>query len=133
MSAGHGILVTLDASGQPQPVPTCFVLDAAGRSVCVPVDLVKPKVSTSLGRVANLKADPRASLLVEHWDHEDWSALWWARATLEFTGDFAAHDPHVGWAVDELGDKHVQYANAPFVRMLHFEVTHLSGWSASSS
>ena len=32
----------------------------------------------------NLEADPRATLLVEHWDRSDWSRLWWVRAELRW-------------------------------------------------
>ena len=35
----------------------------------------------------NLAADPRASLLVEHWDAGDWSRLWWVRADLEHVAE----------------------------------------------
>jgi PPOX class probable F420-dependent enzyme len=38
----------------------------------------KPKTSRSLRRLANLRANPAASLLVDHYD-EDWTALWWVR------------------------------------------------------
>ena len=48
----------------------------------VPIDRVKPKESLRLQRERNLEADPRATLLVEHWDPGDWSRLWWVRAEL---------------------------------------------------
>ena len=51
--------------------------------VGVPIDRVKPKSSSRLQREDNLEADPRGSLLVEHWETQDWSRLWWVRAQLE--------------------------------------------------
>src|SRR5256885_5647014 len=51
--------------------------------VGVPIDRVKPKASLRLQRERNLEADPRATLLVEHWDRSDWSRLWWVRRSEE--------------------------------------------------
>ena len=56
----------------------------------VPVDRVKPKSSSRLQRQRNLEADPRAALLVEHWDRGDWSRLWWVRAELRWQSDAPA-------------------------------------------
>ena len=64
-------------------VPVAYVVDDDGY-VGVPVDLVKPKASLRLQRERNLEADPRATLLVEHWDPIDWSRLWWVRAELRW-------------------------------------------------
>jgi PPOX class probable F420-dependent enzyme len=61
-------LATLGRDGAPHLVPLCFVLD--GEVVYWAVDH-KPKRSTRLRRVDNLRADPRCSLLVDHYD-EDW-------------------------------------------------------------
>ena len=65
-------------------VPVVYVVEG---DVGVPIDLVKPKRSTRLQRQPNLAADPRATLLVEHWDAADWSALWWVRAELRWRSD----------------------------------------------
>ena len=76
----HGILCTLNAERGVDAVPVAFVVDDG--HVGVPIDLVKPKTSLRLQRERNLEADPRATLLVEHWDRDDWSRLWWVRAEL---------------------------------------------------
>ena len=81
--ADHGVLSTLHPTRGVDSVPVCFVVD--GDLVAIPIDTVKPKRSTRLGRLRNLEADPRATLLVEHWDFDDWSALWWVRASLVLT------------------------------------------------
>lgn len=67
----------------------------------------KPKSTTRLRRLANVAADPRVTVLVDHWD-EDWTALWWVRvhgtATVVEPGDHG-HAP----AVDALVARYPQY------------------------
>ncbi|QKE82548.1 pyridoxamine 5'-phosphate oxidase family protein [Arthrobacter sp. NEB 688] len=124
----HGVLVTLHPERGPDPQPVVYALDDAGH-VGVPIDTVKPKSSTRLRREDNLDADPRGSLLVEHWETEDWSRLWWVRAQLE-------HLPDPPTSVtDDLGDRLArtvpQYADKPFHRILVCRVVGLTGWAAS--
>jgi hypothetical protein len=88
-SHDHGILCTVHAERGVDAVPVAYAVDDDGY-VGVPVDLVKPKASLRLQRERNLAADPRATLLVEHWDRGDWSRLWWVRAELRWQGDTAA-------------------------------------------
>jgi PPOX class probable F420-dependent enzyme len=70
------MLATADATGVPHLVPITFVVD--GATVYSAVD-GKPKRGTHLRRHDNIRAQPRVSLLVQHWA-EDWSRLWWVRA-----------------------------------------------------
>ena len=81
----HGTLCTVHAERGVDAVPVAYVVDEEG-FVGVPVDRVKPKASMRLQRERNLEADPRATLLVEHWDRDDWSRLWWVRAELRWQG-----------------------------------------------
>jgi PPOX class probable F420-dependent enzyme len=68
-------LATVGSQGAPRLVPITFaVLD--GRIVTV-VD-GKPKTRTALRRLDDIAADPRVTVLVDHYD-EDWSRLWWVR------------------------------------------------------
>src|SRR3954453_6020455 len=69
-------LATVGADGRPHLVPCTFAL-VDGRIVSV-VDQ-KPKRTTALRRLANIRADARVSLLVDRYD-EDWTRLWWVRA-----------------------------------------------------
>ena len=55
--ADHGVLSTLHPTRGIDSVPVCFVV--AGDIVGIPIDTVKPKRSTQLGRLRNLEADPR--------------------------------------------------------------------------
>ena len=48
------------------------------------IDRVKPKLAGQTQREHNLEADPRAALLVEHWNRDEWSRLWWVRAELRW-------------------------------------------------
>lgn len=69
-------LATVDATGTPHVVPVTFAV--VGDTVVSAVD-GKPKRGTDLRRHRNIRANPRVTLLAQHWD-EDWSALWWVRA-----------------------------------------------------
>lgn len=68
-------LATVDRSGHPHIVPVCFALE--GDRVITAVDR-KPKSTTVLKRVTNVRANPAVSLLVDQYD-EDWEQLWWIR------------------------------------------------------
>lgn len=70
-------LATADAAGRPHLVPIAFAVD--GDTIYSAVD-AKPKRTRALRRLANVRANPAVSLLVDHWDEEDWSRLWWVRA-----------------------------------------------------
>jgi PPOX class probable F420-dependent enzyme len=67
-------LATADASGTPHVVPVCFVVGDDG-VLWTPID-GKPKSSRRLRRVRNLAVNPRATLLVDHYE-EDWRELRW--------------------------------------------------------
>lgn len=69
-------LATVRADGGPHLVPVVFVL--LGDTVYTVVDS-KPKRTTDLQRLANVRATGRAALLVDHYE-DDWERLWWVRA-----------------------------------------------------
>jgi PPOX class probable F420-dependent enzyme len=70
-----GRLATVTSDGRPHVVPCCFAYD--GARIVTAVD-AKPKTTRALRRLDNVRAQPSASLLVDHYD-EDWSRLWWIR------------------------------------------------------
>ena len=119
-------LATADAAGVPHLVPIVFAL--AGETLYTAVD-AKPKRTTALRRLANVAANPRVAVLVDHYD-EDWSALWWARA--DGTGEvLTAGDPRARTGVAALAGRYPQYAVAPPAGpVLAIRVTRWSGWSA---
>jgi PPOX class probable F420-dependent enzyme len=101
-------LATLRADGTPRLVPITFVL--LDGLVCSAVDEVKPKRSTRLARLHDLRRDPRAAVLVDHYA-EDWTQLWWVR----IDGEAAVHE--AGERADRaraaLAAKYPQYAADP--------------------
>lgn len=121
----HGVLCTVHGERGVDAVPVVYAVDGDGY-VGVPVDHVKPKASMRLQRERNVEADPRATLLVEHWDRDDWSRLWWVRAELRYEPDDAR-------SVDLatlLAARYDQYADQPFERVLVFRIVSATGWSA---
>jgi PPOX class probable F420-dependent enzyme len=68
-------LATTRPDGGPHLVPVTFAIDT-GRIVHM-VDH-KPKSTTRLQRLVNIAANPRVSLLVDHYN-DDWARLWWVR------------------------------------------------------
>jgi len=120
----HGVLCTMHASRGVDAVPVVYVLD--DDFVGVPVDRVKPKASSRLQRERNLEADPRATLVVEHWDRDDWSQLWWVRAELRFEGAAPASFAAL------LAGRFAQYRDQPFDRVLLLRIVALTGWAAKA-
>jgi hypothetical protein len=125
-SADHGVLATLNRSRGADLVPACFAIDRD--RVAIPIDSVKPKGSTALGRIRNLERDPRATLLVEHWDAADWSRLWWVRLLLVRTSE---PPDRVASLEQALRGRYPQYATAPFVEILTFRIDNVGGWAAA--
>jgi Pyridoxamine 5'-phosphate oxidase len=123
----HGVLCTVHAERGVDAVPVAYVVDEDGY-VGVPVDRVKPKSSSRLQRERNLEADPRAALLVEHWDRGDWSRLWWVRAELRWQGDAAT--ARAADLAARLARTYPQYRDQPFTRVLVLRVVGVTGWAA---
>ena len=97
-----GRLATVTAAGRPHIVPVCFAV--AGGRIVTAVD-AKPKATTELKRLENVRATGRASLLVDHYE-EDWSELWWVRV------DGRAEVVESEMAIDALASKYAQYRTA---------------------
>ena len=124
----HGVLCTLHPERGPDPQPVVYALSDDGH-VGVPIDRVKPKASSRLRREDNLEADPRGALLIEHWDHDDWSRLWWVRADLHHLAEPPA--AVVEDLTERLARAVPQYADRPFHRVLVCRVVRVTGWAAS--
>jgi hypothetical protein len=130
-TAEHGVLCTAGPRQRIDAVPVCFV-DVSG-AIATPIDRVKPKGTTELGRVRNLGRDANATLLCEHWSLHDWSQLWWVRAHLvcRSGNDLSPTLLEQGGAA--LRRKYVQYRDTDFAEILLFDVASLAGWSAARS
>ena len=118
-------LATADGAGRPHLVPVVFAVD--GDHVYTVVD-AKPKRTTALRRLRNVEENPAVALLVDHYDDDDWGALWWVRAD----GRGRVLDPGVDEearrAVELLGARYPQQRAAGAV--LAVDVERWSGWSA---
>ena len=125
----HGVLSTLHPARGIDSVPVVYAVD--GDLLGIPIDTVKPKLSTNLQRETNTAADPRATLLADHWNRDDWSQLWWVRVHLLAVTNPNADD--VSRLADALASRYPQYADKPFARIMVFEISSMNGWSASDS
>jgi Pyridoxamine 5'-phosphate oxidase len=120
----HGILAAVRGV---DAVPVVFAVD--DDHVGVPIDTVKPKSSSRLQRERNLETDPRATLIVEHWDREDWTRLWWVRAELLSVDDAAP--ARVADLATRLAERYPQYGDQPFSSVLVLRIVTVTGWAAS--
>ena len=70
-----GHLATADATGTPHVIPVCYAFDE--KRIYSVLDQ-KPKRTTPSGlkRVRNIQANPKVSLVVDHYQ-EDWRRLWY--------------------------------------------------------
>jgi PPOX class probable F420-dependent enzyme len=120
-------LATADAGGRPHLVPIAFAL--AGETVYSAVD-AKPKRTRALRRLANVRENPAVALLADHWDEDDWDALWWVRA--EGRGRVLdPADPEALRAVELLRERYPRQRDHGEV--LAVDVERWSGWAAASA
>jgi PPOX class probable F420-dependent enzyme len=119
-------LATADAAGRPHLVPIAFAV--AEDTIYSAVD-AKPKRTRALRRLANVRENPAVSLLVDHWDEDDWAALWWVRA--DGRGRvIASEDAEARRAVELLRERYPRQRDAGEV--LAVEVERWSGWAAAT-
>jgi PPOX class probable F420-dependent enzyme len=124
-AAPVGRLGTIGPEGRVDLVPCTFAL--VGDRLVTAVDH-KPKSTRRLRRLANVVADPRITLLVDHYD-DDWDQLWWVR--LRGRAAVVEAEPERSTAVGPLVAKYPQYADrAPDGPAIVATVTDWSWWSA---
>lgn len=113
------------ADGIPHLVPVVFAV--SGDTVYTAVD-AKRKSTQRLRRLANIEANPRVSLLVEHYT-DDWTQLWWVRA--DGTAEIHPHGEQMAIGYALLRAKYRQYErtalDGPVVAIT---VHHWSSWHA---
>lgn len=107
-AARIGRLATADGEGRPNAVPVCFAL--TGDRIATPID-EKPKDASpeTLRRSRDVRANPRVSLVVDHYA-EDWSRLGWVQIRGTAT-HLSPDDPDHAPAVAALRAKYDQYAD----------------------
>jgi PPOX class probable F420-dependent enzyme len=123
-------LATVTPDGRPHLVPVCFDLLATGdRDVIVSGTDEKPKRGLSLQRLRNLRANPAAALIVDHYE-DDWTRVWWVR--VDGRGRVLDDGPERDAAIDALREKYVQYEQVGLPgAVLVIDVERWRGWSYS--
>ena len=117
-------LATVDGSGQPHLVPVTFAV--LGERIVIAVDH-KPKRTTDLRRLRNIRANPRVAVLADHYE-EVWDRLWWARAE----GTARILDDGAEWAgaLHRLADRYPQYRERPpDGPVIVVDVSRWTGWA----
>jgi PPOX class probable F420-dependent enzyme len=118
-------LATVGRPASPHLVPITFAV--AGDRIYTAVD-AKPKTTRDLQRLRNIRGNPRAAVLADHYD-EDWSRLWWVRAdgraaVLEAPDDMAG-------PIRLLAERYPQYRSSPPAGpVICVVVDHWAGWAA---
>ena len=121
--AAVGRLATVTTDRRPHLVPCCFAV--SGDRVYSAVDH-KPKSTRQLRRLTNLRANPNAALLVDHYA-DDWSTLWWVRA--DGTGRVIEDGAELERAIALLVAKYSQYRNDPPAGpVIAIDITTWRGW-----
>ena len=121
-----GHLATADAAGRPHVVPFVFAL--AGETIYWAVDR-KPKRSRELKRLENIAANPAVEIVVDRFE-DDWTRLWWARAT--GTARLVDDVDERAQALSLLAAKYEQYATQPpDGPVVAIDVARWSWWEAT--
>jgi PPOX class probable F420-dependent enzyme len=103
-SARVGRLGTADAAGRPLVVPVCYVYNG---TVCYSAIDAKPKRTRGgLRRLRNIAENPRASLVVDHYE-EEWTRLCYV--IVEGAASILTAGPELAHAIDLLIAKYPQY------------------------
>jgi len=125
-SAEVAVLATVDATGAPHAVPVTFVVDHDTAWTAVDG---KPKGSTALRRHDNIRANPRVSLLAQHWD-ADWSRLWWVR--VDGTAALDDTEGTLRRVSGLLQAKYPQYEQVPVTGpVIEIRLQRWRGWAAA--
>ena len=116
-------LATVGEAGRPHVVPVTFA--AWDDTIAIAVDH-KPKRTTDLQRLRNVRANPQVAVLVDHYE-ERWEHLWWVRADGRAE---VVEDPDGRAApVRRLCEKYPQYRDRPPEGpVIAITVTRWTGW-----
>jgi PPOX class probable F420-dependent enzyme len=126
-SARHAYLATANVGGEPHLVPVTYAVMPDSNTIVIAIDH-KPKSTYNLRRLRNIEVNPRVSVLVDHYDDEDWTRLWWARAdgTARVLADGADRER----ALDELVAKYPVYQRQrPEGPVIWIEIGTWRGWT----
>lgn len=106
-------------------VPFTFAVD--GDVIYSAVD-AKPKSTTNLRRLRNIRDNPSVAVLADHYE-DDWSALWWVRA--DGLAAVVSDTEVMARPLGLLADRYPQYrASPPAGPVIVIQVERWTGWSA---
>ncbi|WP_026414942.1 TIGR03668 family PPOX class F420-dependent oxidoreductase [Actinomadura oligospora] len=113
------------AAGRPHLVPITFAV--SGGSVFTAVDH-KPKTTRDLRRLENLRANPRASVLADHYE-DDWDRLWWVR--VDGHARLITDPDAMAVPLDLLAARYPRYRERrPDGPVIEVVIDHVVGWTA---
>ena len=119
-------LATVGEDGAPHLVPVTFAV--SGDRVMIAIDH-KPKTTTNLKRLRNIRSNARVALLADHYA-DDWTRLWWVRA--DGSARVVESGDERNSSMDLLVEKYDQYrAHRPEGPLIVVDVARWSGWSYS--
>lgn len=118
-------LATTDGEGRPHLVPITFAL--VGDTIYTAIDH-KPKSTTRLKRLANIRANPSVSILADHYE-DDWTRLWWVR--VDGRAVVLEEEPERERGIQHLRAKYDQYRRRlPDGPVIAVDIERWSGWEA---
>ena len=122
-AARTGHLATCSRDGRPHSVPVCFIWN--GQELVIPLD-EKPKTvpARRLRRVRNLKENPQACLVIDHYE-EAWERLWFVM--VEGAGRVEALTSE---EVRLLREKYPQYRTMQLEEAIRLQPARTVGWEA---
>ena len=119
-------LATAGADGQPYLVPVTFAVD--DDLIYITVDH-KPKTTTKLKRLRNIRENPRVALLADHYA-DDWDQLWWVR--VDGWASIIEDERAVAHPIDALAVRYQQYRYVrPAGPVIVIQADNWSGWSST--
>ena len=127
-TARVGRLASIDPNGRPHVVPICFAV--SGTRVVSVIDQ-KPKRTVQVRRLENVRRNPDVQLVVDHYDDDDWSALWWVR--ISGRGRVVDGGATREEVIDLLSRKYRQYReHRPTGPALVIDIAQISSWQATN-
>lgn len=128
-AARHAVLASTRPDGSPHLVPIVFAPDRSDLDQIFSAVDRKPKSSTDLRRLDNIRNEPRVALLVEHYQ-EDWAALWWVRVDGQARVLGAGAEHHR--VIELLAERYPQYrAEPPGGPVIAVTAYRWTGWAAA--
>ena len=89
----------------------------------------KNKSTTELKRLDNIRQFPEVTLLLDHYDDQDWKQLWWVRVRGRAKVHQSGNEYEL--ALDLLSERYSQYAEKrPKGPAIIIERTEVTGWKA---